>query len=334
MLLPKNENWLSVHLFYTEPMDVFLAQAVKPFIDTIMKTGAASRYFFIRYREQGPHIRLRIKGEQEVLEKIIRTNIEEHFSNYFKMYPSIRVDPNFHPDTPANQRWLPNNAYHFEAYQPELQRYGGPHSIELAEKQFFYSSSVVLEAIDAVLTKTWNYQKAMGTALKLHLGLAYAAAMSIDKAADFFAAIYAHWLPFAIARDRVSQQQYEKQLKTISENYEQGFQDQKSEMVSYHAAIWEAFVNEEEFEENYLNQWLVENKRIGLEFRLAQAQQMLVPRPKGYLMKIDEHIEPEDQNVWQYYADFVHLTNNRLGIGNEDESYLAYLLMRSLEEML
>ena len=31
------------------------------------------------------------------------------------------------------------------------------------------------------------------------------------------------------------------------------------------------------------------------------------------------------------YADYLHLTNNRLGVLNRDEGYLAYLMMRSME---
>ena len=91
---------------------------------------------------------------------------------------------------------------------------------------------------------------------------------------------------------------------------------------------------EEEFEETYLDEWLRDNRRIGFELRLAQAQQLLMPRPPEFRMKMQGNIDPDEYELWRYFADFVHLTNNRLGIGNEDESYMAYLMMRSLEEML
>ncbi len=328
------QNWLSAHLFYTDPIDIFLAKAVKKYTDTAIKTGAAERFFFIRYQEQGPHVRLRFQGENSVLENIVAPNLVEHFSNFFRTFPSKRIEPSWHPDTPKSELWLPNNSVHFINYEPELARYGGETGLQIAESQFFSSSKTVLEMMLPVLNNTWSYQQAMGTAIRLHLGMVYALGMDIDKAADFFAEVYAHWLPFAIARERVTQAQYEHHIKMMSDNFEQGFQEQKESMMSYHAACWEAFMQEEEFEETYLDEWLRDNRRIGFELRLAQAQQLLTPRPPEFRMKMQGNIEPDEYELWRYFADFVHLTNNRLGIGNEDESYMAYLMMRSLEEML
>jgi len=36
---------------------------------------------------------------------------------------------------------------------------------------------------------------------------------------------------------------------------------------------------------------------------------------------------------WSIYADYLHLTNNRLGILNRDEPFLSYLITRSLKNM-
>lgn len=324
-------SWLSLHLFYAENLDMFLATTLKAYTDTIIKTGAAQRFFFIRYQERGPHIRLRIQGDINVLNNIIKENAVEHFSNYFKMYPSKRFDPNQHPDTPDIQRWLPNNTIQLIDYIPETERYGGEIGIKFAENHFYISSKVVLETMT---TSPWNDQQAIGIAMKLHIGMANMLGMDLDKAADFFASIYAHWLPVAIARERITQAQYEQQQHLINENYEQGFLDQKEDLVSFHAALWEAFASDNEFEEDYINEWLMHCKRLGQEYRLAQAQQQLSPRPKEFLIKIQADVDETEAELWQYFADFVHLTNNRLGIGNEDESYMAYLIMRSLEELL
>jgi hypothetical protein len=324
------QTWLSTHLFYTDPIDTFLAKAVKNYTDAVINVGAANAFFFIRYQERGPHIRLRVLSDTQVSEEIVRPNIEEHFKNYFKMYPSKRLDPSFHPSAQASEIWLPNNTLQFITYEPEVERYGGEKGLQLAEHQFFISSKTVLEAI----VPKCSYQEIMGTAIKLHLGMAYAVGMSIEKAADFFAEVSAHWLPFAIARERMTKAQYQHHLEMMQENFEQGFQEQKESMISYHSACWEIFLKEDGFEESYLNDWIKDNRRIGLEYRLAQAQQLLNPRPPDFCMKMQGNIEAEEFELWQYYADFVHLTNNRLGIGNEDGSYLAYLMMRSLEEML
>ncbi|HHH49559.1 MAG TPA: hypothetical protein ENK52_01120, partial [Saprospiraceae bacterium] len=67
-------KWLAVHLFYNEPWEEFLAKAVKPYVDTLVQTGIAAQFFFIRYWERGPHIRLRIKGEKNIIDNIVQPN--------------------------------------------------------------------------------------------------------------------------------------------------------------------------------------------------------------------------------------------------------------------
>lgn len=326
--------WLSAHLFYTEPINVFLAKAIKPYLDTVIQSGIAERMFFIRYFERGKHIRLRFEGEDYVLNHILKPNMIEHFEAYFSMYPSERSDPSFHPDAPASQLWLPNNSLHFIDYEPELERYGGQYSLSICERLFHSSSTCVLASMTGAWQPTWSYQQAMGVAIKLHLAMVHAFGFDIEDAADFFTEVHAHWLPFAVARERATQTQYEVQLRMMADNYEQGFQEQKEGMLSYHAAFWEALIEEKEFEETYIDNWILECRRIGLEFRLAEAQGMIQPRPDVYRLKMQTEKGKELVDMWSFYADFVHLTNNRLGIDNEDESYLAYLIMRSLEEML
>jgi thiopeptide-type bacteriocin biosynthesis protein len=329
-----SSNWLSAHLFYSEIIDVFLVKALKPYTDTVINTGAAAHFFFIRYEERGPHIRLRIQGEPEVLDKIIKENLKEHFELYFKMYPSVRRDPNLHPDSLVSQQRIANNSVQFIDYEPEIERYGGAVGLALAEKHFFSSSKAVLASMRVVEYDQFSYQYAKGIALKLNLSMIYAFGLTAMEAIDFFQEVYVHWLPFSIARERVTHTQIEQQLVVMAENFEQSFQEQKEDIVSYLGALWEALVEGEEFEDDYTDTWISENRRLGLEYRLAQAQQILIPRPAAFLMKMDEQISVENRELWHHYADFVHLTNNRLGIGNEDESHLAYLIMRSLEEML
>lgn len=329
-----SKRWLSVYLFYTAPTDVFLAKAVKPLIDTLLKTGAIEQFFFIRYDERGPHIRLRILAEQPVIDKIILPNLTEHFNNYFKMYPSSRVEPSYHPDTPADQIWFPNNSVQIVDYEPETARYGGENGLKYSERQFYFSSKATLEALLPASRNNLPYDQILGVAIKLHLAMAYAYGMTMDKAADFFAAIFTHWIPFAVGRERMLKEQYNQLLKKMTENYQQGFLEQKSALTPYIAAVWAACKEENGFEEEFMNEWLRENKRLALELRLAYAQNTLQQRPPEYLLQIHTSTDEEDLGMWQFYADFVHLTNNRLGIGNEDESYIAYLITRGLEENL
>ena len=107
-----NENqpqWFAVYLYYAEPWDELLINAVRPFVNEMMNAKLADQYFFIRYWEKGPHIRLRFKGIPEKLNHEIRPRLIRHFENYYNSKPSQRIDPEWTRNLPIDQKWFPNN---------------------------------------------------------------------------------------------------------------------------------------------------------------------------------------------------------------------------------
>src|SRR5438874_11952323 len=56
-----NATWRSYHLFRAEPWEEFLCTGVRPLVDELADAGLTEGFFFIRYWERGPHIRLRLK---------------------------------------------------------------------------------------------------------------------------------------------------------------------------------------------------------------------------------------------------------------------------------
>jgi thiopeptide-type bacteriocin biosynthesis protein len=53
-------GWLSLHVFGVADTDRFLTDAVRPLVTALGRAGLLTRYFFIRYWEGGPHVRLRV----------------------------------------------------------------------------------------------------------------------------------------------------------------------------------------------------------------------------------------------------------------------------------
>jgi len=51
--------WLSFHLFTRMPLEPLLAEALLPMVEAERAAGRLKRFFFIRYSEGGPHLRLR-----------------------------------------------------------------------------------------------------------------------------------------------------------------------------------------------------------------------------------------------------------------------------------
>ncbi|WFB05871.1 thiopeptide-type bacteriocin biosynthesis protein [Streptomyces sp. LX-29] len=129
------ETWHSYHLFLhssTEDTDRFLTEDVAPLLDGLVASGDATRWFFIRYGEDGPHLRIRVSGlgtgaAAELPDALARAAAER---------PAVAGPwPTRHGEVRA------------VAYVPETHRYGGPRALPTAERVFTHSSRVAVAAL-------------------------------------------------------------------------------------------------------------------------------------------------------------------------------------------
>lgn len=329
-----NTKWLAVHLFYNEPWEIFLLESVKPFVDTLIQAGIAEQYFFIRYWDQGPHIRLRIKGEASVLDNIVRPNIEEHFQVYFESRPSFRIDPTYISNYPEGSKWYPNDSIQFITYQQELDRFGGAKGILLAERQFQLSSEIVLETIKQK-NKEWSYDEVLGIAIKLHLSFIFTMGLNLEEIKSFFNIIFQNSLPraFRFYNNKLSRAMYKEQEKETLIAFKEAFELQKDSLIPYHRNLWKALKDEREFEEEGMSNWINKHEELKNDFSIAYELNQLDFRSKRYEIKMYDSYTLKQNLLWPIYSDFIHLTNNRLGISNKDEAYLAYLIFQSLKQI-
>lgn len=121
------QHWLSAHIYldgmvHGSDGDLVLLNVVRPFVKRAFESGWTDRYFFIRYRDDGAHIRLRLRGLPHVLKEKLQPALEECAGD--------RI------------RWIP--------YSPEFDRYGGPLAIEVAESFFFASSRAAMLLTESI----------------------------------------------------------------------------------------------------------------------------------------------------------------------------------------
>ncbi len=331
--MSSDKSWLSAHLFYNEPWEDFLRQAVAPYIQTVLDTGIAESYFFIRYWERGPHIRLRFKGEPKVLEEVLKPNLEEHFSTYFSVNPSEREEPRYPDGFPESFHWLPNNTVHFEKYIPENDRYGGKAALEISEIQFRLSSTSVLDYLSNQEEKH-DYQDVLGIAIRMHLSFVFSIGMDIKETIAFFNIIFENWLPrsFEIFENNTPDEQIIIKMKEMVALFTKSFESQKEGLIAFHKSFLDDLKSGEPFESKSFNNWIKGNQQLSLQLQALAESKGLSPRNDSYILakELEEQLSEEEQVLWNIYADYVHMTNNRLGILNQDEAYLGFLMMKSL----
>ncbi len=124
------DQWLYYKL-YSGPKtaDVILTRIVKPLTNQMLAAGDIDKWFFIRYGDPKPHIRVRfhIKDSQALLKAIEAVNtLSKPFIEQDLIW-KIQVD----------------------SYQREIERYG-IRSMELAETFFFHDSKMIVDMLDII----------------------------------------------------------------------------------------------------------------------------------------------------------------------------------------
>jgi thiopeptide-type bacteriocin biosynthesis protein len=190
----------------------------------------------------------------------------------------------------------------FVPYVPETERYGGPVGILIAERLFEASSVATLQLLED--TPEWNYRRALASALQMHIGMLQAFDVSQVEAA----ALQAH-----IARSRYITEDSIKQ-------FEQGFNAQRDKVAAPLANLWAACEQNTVFTDPWFRGWRKAMQTLKHDLHAAyKAGQLVLPESPHH-----------DSPLWFLYESYIHMTNNRLRVTRQDESFAAHMLYRSL----
>ncbi|MFC1408221.1 thiopeptide-type bacteriocin biosynthesis protein [Streptacidiphilus sp. N1-12] len=125
----------SLHLFLhcdTEQTDAFLTEDLAPLLED-------AEWFFIRYGEDGPQLRVRVRG----LSPGAAAELPVALARLAKERPAGNGP---WPSEHAEVRAVP--------YVPETERYGGPRALPVAEEVFVVSSRVAVQALRQIGERT------------------------------------------------------------------------------------------------------------------------------------------------------------------------------------
>ncbi|UII21877.1 lantibiotic dehydratase C-terminal domain-containing protein [Fulvivirga ligni] len=321
------KEWMAVHIYYSEPWENFLTESLSPLIMSDEFQNSIDQFFFIRYWEKGPHIRLRLKADKDAFGKFLKPLLSGHINSYLRKYPSHRNDYNAHDMA----GWYDNNSIQYLPYEPETVRYGGSSLLPIAEKQFQASSSVVLGILRDNY-KDWDYSSILGAGIQLHLSFAYAAGMNESEAQLFFNQVFQNWFPRAyhVYDKNITKEELDKRKEYTLNAFKSNLAAQKNVLIPYVETIWHALKKNEDFEQDFLNDWVISNQQITKEM-IGEVDSESFSYPNLFELYKTLKISEQNKRLWSVYDSFIHMTNNRLGIKNQDEGYLAYLMSESFK---
>jgi thiopeptide-type bacteriocin biosynthesis protein len=306
MVTQQNQTgWLSVYLFYKGPLDEILRQLIGPFINEVYG-HYINQYFFIRYYENGPHIRLRLKGDKLTLEKTTKSKLIQATNEYFSTAPYVK-----------------NGSVQIVPYEPELDRYGGRIGTAIAEKMFQVSSAIVLQILSL---KEWNFQKAVGASLQLNLiqlFLFFEDKTEIKKFVEFE---HQNWLQLSIGikEDNEFESNYLVSEQVLAYKKQSGYIKE-----ALHN-IWTRLENDVPFGDKNMDEWKKSINEIFVEFKFYQTEII-----SQSTMISSKSSDSSDFNLrkWFIIASYLHMTNNRLGLLYKDECYTYYILKNILSDL-
>lgn len=312
-------KWLTVCLHYNEPWDEFLTKAVRPYVEVVLQTGIAESFHFERSWERGPHIRLRFKSTEFLLEKMLLPNLLEHFQQYFDFRPSFLIEPKYFSRQTSGPNWHPNNSIQILDNQSDTtSNFFSTHE-RFFENQYHLSARLALFFLKQH-ENSWTVDERLGTALKLHLGMLYAFDLGLEHAQNFSAWAYKNWEAKA---GETAGAKLDKELMRI--NFHSAFERQRMDLLSYLTATWELFRNYRKVESPAFVRWIHVNTKANLELQTGLHTNQLKPCKTSL-----EAPTP----IWTFYADFIEKTNNRLGILHTyDVGYLYYTMSQCLKLM-
>ncbi|WP_124728418.1 thiopeptide-type bacteriocin biosynthesis protein [Staphylospora marina] len=150
-------DWLALHAFTHDPFgqDSLLLEGILPALRRLERKGAFQKWFFLRYWEGGPHLRVRFFRPEEGVEASIREAAE----TFLKSRPPARTltrDAYYanhrfdgEPVDPDTLPWYEHGQVVRLPYFPEIDRYGGPEAMPVSEDLFHASSELAVRVMEA-----------------------------------------------------------------------------------------------------------------------------------------------------------------------------------------
>jgi thiopeptide-type bacteriocin biosynthesis protein len=283
--------WLTAYLsfeghVYGEAADRVIREVVAPLAKAC--GPGAVRWFFLRYAEETSHVRLRFLAPGPVLEETIWPRVAEAAASSELVVHSTR-----------------------ERYEPEVERYGGPWGLALAEELFHLQSETALALLEKI--EPGNRPKRLGKGLLAMLVLLFLYRGERPAAAELARRYGTSYLK-AWAEDAAKQEHW---LRT----FEEAFDRQADRLAGYVETAWGALESGGELTPE------LDTYRRDMEDVARRLRELF---DQGRLRLGSRPAADWDECVRWIVPSYIHMMNNRLGISIQEESYLSVLIAGTL----
>lgn len=328
------DGWLSLHVFYAANANPVLVHCVRPLVRRLREQGLLRSWFFIRYWLEGPHIRLRLLPADTASTAAVAETAERAIADFLRRRPALyEEDRNSSGDLYKNmflaeysqERWdelygaegqmpfRPNNSVAHIPYERELERYGGPAGMELAEWHFERSSELVLTVLETANVHV--RQVLLGQAAQLTAGLCFAFLRDEAAAARFLVRYRTMWETSYQEPSDGQHARFDRSYERMSERLTARLRHMRDSARGAGGAAPTPLERD----------WLAHCAEL--------REKVLALSAAGALAFRDGTVPDPRDALAIVLSSYVHMTNNRLGVSILDEIYLSYVMNRALSDL-
>ncbi|RNL84189.1 thiopeptide-type bacteriocin biosynthesis protein [Halostreptopolyspora alba] len=152
-------GWIATHVYYHGDLDALLTGAVAPLVDELDRDRAIEDWFFVRYWEGGPHVRLRVRTSRNADPERVHHLVNERLRAWTAAHPAPDTNVGHEYARTAKRRAAlenrtsyetgvrPNNAVEPRPYEREYAAYGSDEVLSAVERHFAESSWLALRIL-------------------------------------------------------------------------------------------------------------------------------------------------------------------------------------------
>jgi thiopeptide-type bacteriocin biosynthesis protein len=296
-----------VHLYVPHSLHTpLLCDVVHPLL---RDEGLQDHFFFLRYWQGGPHLRLRMRcgpgaGSAEAAERVVAglarampefgAEAQEEYALGLTLQDELA---RLESETSGEGR--PLGSLERVPYVPEYRKYGGPQGIEIAETVFRKSSVAVLDLLGGQ-PRAWVAARRapIGEAARIMAMFLHGAGLDPQAATAFLLEYEEWWRKYA---PDAMQKAWPKLYEGVS-----------AQMTGLCAAVWR---------DGVFHDMAVE--------ATARAREVCGADPDSDARDLRLDGTPYPGCL----SNYIHTTNNRLGLVPAAEGLVAYLLRRGLDDL-
>lgn len=329
-LAPADERWLSLHAFHHGDLDDLLREAVVPTVADLLAGKLIDSWFFLRYWDGGPHVRVRIRpvpGSETVAAEHLRSALSGYLDDHS---PAVEMQPEVYRKMAAalaggesmgsyEKVLRPQGSVVEIAYRPETEVFGTGPAMLAAEQHFARSSVLAAEVITAGMTP--------GQRRGLLWSMIVTTLASLEPDRDLLRAA----LRVELGRDQLPPGLDALPAADPAAAYER----QASALAARLDRLWPIVTAEPapRTDEDGLAlelRWRADLYELADALRASGADALPSTAAGSPLARVLGEVGPSQQVVAAILARCAHLLANRLGVSVADEMYLGYLAARTI----